>query len=206
MRSVHTTSDGFHHEPHMISYEDAGYRPRSQPESTDEPTVLGLTGVGTMARGALVPLRRPGFGGDPFRDPPRAPQNTPISVSPTRDRLSEPSGASIAPSSPSIYPESLQPTDDSPSPVDSEPNPQMKTFPEPLLHRSLSIPGHAGTPPRPPRSHLRDSHKPADFLSLTPPSSQGHSKPSSPETHLTGLPEPFTPRHWVNVSFGDKCP
>ncbi|KAF5356089.1 hypothetical protein D9756_003739 [Leucocoprinus leucothites] len=197
MRSVQTTSEALH-EPHLVSYHDPGYRPRSQAESTDESISLGLTGVGTTARGRIIPLRRPPSGGDPFRDPPHAPQNTPVSISPNRGRLPVPSGASIAPSSPSIYPESLPPTDDTSSPTDSEPKPQLRTFPEPLLHRSLNT-GQSGAPPRPPRSHLRDSQKPTDFIPLTPPSSQGHSKLASPETQYAGLPEPFTPRTWLNV-------
>ncbi|KAJ3569766.1 hypothetical protein NP233_g4840 [Leucocoprinus birnbaumii] len=198
MRSVQTTSEGVY-EPHPVSYADSGYRPRSQQrESTDESINLGLTGVETTARGTIVPLRRPLSGGDPFRDPPHAPQNTPVSISPNHGRLPLSSGPSIAPSSPSIYPESLPPTDDSPSPTDSEPKPQPRAFPEPLLHRSLST-GHTGAPPRPPRSHLRDSQKAIDFIPLTPPSSQGHSKLPSPDVYYAGLPEPFTPRTWRNA-------
>ncbi|KXN90057.1 hypothetical protein AN958_05062 [Leucoagaricus sp. SymC.cos] len=197
MRSVQSTSDAIH-EPHTVNYHDAGYRPRSQPDSTDGSTGLGLTGVGTLAGGTTVPLRRPLSGGDPFGDPPHVPRNTPVSISPRHDRFTEPSGASIAPSSPSIYPESLPPTDDSPSPVDSEPRTQLRSFPEPLLRRSLSTPGHAGAPPRPPRSHLRDSHKLTDILPLTPPSSHGHSKSSNPEVNYAGLPKPFTPT-WRNA-------
>lgn len=199
MRSIQTTSEVIH-DPHMVSYNNSGYRPQSPPESTEGSMGLGLTGVGTATRGVIVPLRRPLSGGDPFRDPPHVPQNTPVSFSPNRDRFNELSGASIAPSSPSIYPESLPPTDDSPSPIDSEPKSQIKPFPEPLLRRSLSVPSRSEAPPRPPRSHLRESQKSTDIIPLTPPaslSSHGHSKLESPESHFTALP---TRRAMLHVS------
>lgn len=201
MRSVQTTSDVIH-DPRMVSYNDIGYRPRSQGESTEGSTGNGLAGVGTAAGGTIVPLRRPLSGGDPFRDPP-PPRNTPVSSALDHDKYNETSGASVAPSSPSIYPESLPPTDEPSSPDGSEPKSQFKPHPEPILRRALSVPGHAEAPPRPPRSHLRDSHKPTDTILLTPPaslSSHGHSKPPSPETQHAGLPEHLaTRRTLLNV-------
>lgn len=200
MRSVHTTSEIIH-EPHMVDYRDVGYRPRSPPE---ESSGLGLTGIGAKSEGVIMPLRRPLSGGDPFRDPPHAPQNTPVSHSHYRGRLNEPSGPSIAPSSPSIYPESLPPADDLPSPVGPEPKSQIRLHPEPLLRRTLSVPSHGDAPPRPPRSHLRESYKPGDIIPLTPPtslSSHGHSQPPSPEEYNPGMLEhSVTRRATFNVS------
>ncbi|EKM83903.1 hypothetical protein AGABI1DRAFT_103953 [Agaricus bisporus var. burnettii JB137-S8] len=178
MRSIHTTTETTH-DPHMVNYDNFGYRPRSLLVSTaEESTGLGLTNAGNAQTGVLVPLRRPLSGEDPFRDPPHVPRNTPVSFSPNHDRLNESSGVSIAPSSPSIYPESLPPTVDTPSPVDPEPKTQAKYFSETLLRRSLSVTSHTDAPPRPPRSYLRESQKVNDVSPLTPPasvSSHGHS-------------------------------
>lgn len=199
MRSIHTTSE-IVNEPHMVDYRDNGYRPRSPPE---ESTGLGLTGIGATSEGVIMPLRRPHSGGNPFSDPPHVPQNTPVSHSHYRGRLNEPSGPSIAPSSPSIYPESLPPADDLPSPVGPESKYQTRPYPEPLLRRALSVPGHGDAPPRPPRSHLRESHKPGDIIPLTPPasvSSHGHSQPPSPEGYYPGITEhSATRRAMLNV-------
>ncbi len=205
MRSIHTTSEIIH-EPHMVDYHDVGYRPRSPPE---EETGLGLTGMGAT-EGVIMPLRRPASGGDPFRDPPHVPQNTPINNSPYHGRLNEPSGPSIAPSSPSIYPESLPPVDDSPNTVGPESKLQIRSYPEPLLRRALSVPGHGDVPPRPPRSHLRESYKPGDIIPLTPPtsmSSHGQSQPPSPEEYYPGILEhSVTRRATFNVSSCELLP
>lgn len=182
MRSIHTATETIH-DPHTVNYDTVGYRPRTSLESTAEGSAgLGLVGTGSAQAGVLVPLRRPLSGGDPFRDPPHVPRNTPVSFSPHYDRLYGSPGASIAPSSPSIYPESLPPTADSTtdnrSPVDAELKAQVKYFSEPLLRRSLSVTSHPDAPPRPPRSHLREFQKASDILPLTPPasvSSHGHS-------------------------------
>jgi len=178
MQSAQMTSKGIL-EPHVVSYSNAGYHIRSPHQLTDELVNQELTGV---------------LGSDPFRDSLPARRNTTINVSRDRENLVIPTDVSPTPSLPSIYSESL-PHIDKPSPMESESSPKRRTFPEPLLYRSLST----GQTRAPPRSHPQESKNPIGSILLTPPSSHRDSELYTPEMPSSGTPDSFTPRTWLNV-------
>lgn len=179
MQSAQMTSEGVL-EPHVVSYSNAGYHIRSPHQLTHELVNQELTGV---------------LGSDPFRDSLPARRNTTINVSREREKLVIPWDVSPTPSSPSIYPESLPHIDDNSSPMESGPNLKRRTFPEPLLYRSLST----GQTRAPSRSHPQESKNPTGSILLTPPSSHRHSELYTPEMPSPGTPDSFTPRTWLNV-------
>jgi len=188
MQSARMTSEGVL-KPHIVSYSNAGYHIRSPHQLTDELVNQELTGVETV------------LGSDPVRDPLQARRNTTITnVSCDREKFVNPSDVSPTPSlhsssSHSIYSESLPHIDDNSSPMMSEPNPERRTFPEPLLYRSLST----GQTPAPPRSHAQESQNLIGSIPLTSPSPHRHSRLYTPEMPSPGTSESFTPRTWLNV-------
>jgi hypothetical protein len=137
------------------------------PMSTDGPTNgLGLSGVGPEAALTHGGGYNPGYNllGASYE------QNM-ISLAVSTNRDGGQSRPSLAQSSPSIYPPTLPAHDEDGivyEDIDMGP---------PTLSRSPS----SGAPPRPPRSHLRDSVvKGSEYFPMTPPpsvSSHGHSDP-----------------------------
>uniref|UniRef100_A0A8H7YAK2 Mid2 domain-containing protein n=1 Tax=Psilocybe cubensis TaxID=181762 RepID=A0A8H7YAK2_PSICU len=102
---------------------------------------------------------------------------------------------SLTPSSPSIYPATLPP-DDNERPEAGDPNL------EPVQKELISPVSLSTVPPRPPRSHLRESAKFGHYAApLTPPESNSshNSQPSSPVADTNRPQDFFTRRTLLDV-------
>ncbi|KAF8898776.1 hypothetical protein BD779DRAFT_37301 [Infundibulicybe gibba] len=138
----------------------------------------GMAGVGTGTRGSTG-----SHDTTPFSDNREYRPNLGLILSTDRNNMSRPS---FAQSSPSIYPPSLPPADDTYDLIDTR-TPVNNTFVVPV-------------PPRPPRSHLRNTaSKGVDYIPLTPPpssiSSHPSDKPPSPIEDIIKSLETFPDRY-----------